>query len=347
MKKLILLLLSLCLLIIAACSSQPEEAAAEPKEPVSTQEPVELPVEPEPEPVNRSVFNGEEISGDQNTCQAFGIIIENTASARPQSALGLADLVYENAVETYTITRFLAIFASEHPTKVGPVRSSRIPFVRMIQEWGLPYAHYGSAATGQGDAKSLLESIDVPIRFDGHKGINHEFYSRDSARKAPHNAYFNAKDALVKIPELEYKKLFDFDERTNIDQQDASTVSLRYASSNQVRYEYDSVNKSYLRFINDKPMLDAYMDDQIRVTNIIVLHAPHTTAEKAQYVLVDFLGEGKAEYFVNGKYEEGIWKKASYEERTEYFDSTGNPIVLLPGNTWIQVVHGKVEITKE
>jgi hypothetical protein len=94
-------------------------------------------------------------------------------------------------------------------------------------------------------------------------------------------------------------------------------------------------------------MLDAYMDDQIRVTNIIVLHAPHTTAEKAQYVLVDFLGEGKAEYFVNGKYEEGIWKKASYEERTEYFDSTGNPIVLLPGNTWIQVVHGKVEITKE
>ena len=66
----------------------------------------------------------------------------------------------------------------------------------------------------------------------------------------------------------------------------------------------------------------------------------------AQYVLVDFLGEGKAEYFVNGKYEEGTWKKASYEEQTEFYDSTGNPIVLLPGNTWIQVVHKNVEINK-
>jgi hypothetical protein len=113
----------------------------------------------------------------------------------------MADIVYENAVETYAITRFLAIFASEHPTKVGPVRSSRIPFVRMVQEWNLPYAHYGSAATGQGDAKSLVESLDIPIRFDGHRGINDEFYSRDKSRKAPHNAYFNAKDALVKIPD--------------------------------------------------------------------------------------------------------------------------------------------------
>lgn len=346
MRKLILLVMSLSLFFILACSPQQEEID-EPKEPDPVTQQPEIIIEPKHK--NRSIFNGKGINEEQNTntYQAFGIIIENTSSARPQSALGLADIVYENAVETYSITRFLAIYASEHPAKVGPVRSSRIPFVRMIQEWGLPYAHFGSAATGQGDAKSLVESIDVPIRFDGHKGINHEFYSRDSARKAPHNAYFNAEDALVKIPELEYEKLFDFDESSNIDQQDASTVSFRYSSGNQVRYAYDSENKNYLRFINDKPMLDAYMNEQIRVTNIIALHAPHTTAESVQYVLVDFLGEGKAEYFVNGKYEEGSWKKASYEERTEYFDSAGNPIVLLPGNTWIQVVHDKVKITIE
>ncbi len=351
MKKLFLLIISLTLVFVTACTSQQNSIADEPKEPDHVSEvPDNTPQIPDNnpiKPINRSVFNGKEINEDQNTYQAFGIIIENTSAARPQSALGMADIVYENAVETYAITRFLAIFASEHPTKVGPVRSSRIPFVRMVQEWNLPYAHYGSAATGQGDAKSLVESLDIPIRFDGHRGINDEFYSRDKSRKAPHNAYFNAKDALVKIPELEYKKHFNFDEVSNIDEQDVSTISFRYSSSNQVRYEYDTENKNYLRFINNEPMIDEYMDAQIRVTNIIALHAPHTTAERAQYVLVDFLGEGKAEYFVNGKYEEGTWKKTSYEEQTEYYDSEGNPIVLLPGNTWIQVVHKNVEINTD
>lgn len=340
MKKLIVLIMSLSLLFASACFFQQEDNADEPEEPDPIpQDPADY--------TNHSVFNGKGISDDQNTYQAFGIMIENSEGARPQSALGLADIVYENAVETYTITRFMAIFASEHPTKVGPVRSARIPFVRMIQEWGLPYAHFGSAATGLGDAKSLIESIDIPMRFDGHQGINDEFYSRDNTRKSPHNAYYNAEEALAKIPDLEYEKHFNFDETTNVDQQDISTISLGYSSGNQVRYEYDSENKNYLRFINNEPMMDEYMDDQIRVTNIIALHAPHTTAETAHYVLVDFLGEGKAEYFINGKYEEGTWKKSSYEDKTEYFDSEGNPIALLPGNTWIQVVHDNVEIIKE
>jgi hypothetical protein len=67
--------------------------------------------------------------------------------------------------------------------------------------------------------------------------------------------------------------------------------------------------------------------------------------ERAQYVLVDFVGTGKAEFFVNGKYEEGTWKKASYNDVTEFYDSEGESIVLLPGNTWIQVVSPRVEIT--
>ena len=347
MKKIILLIISLTLLFTAACSPKQEIAEDKPAEPV-TQVPDETP-DPDNKaqgPVYRSIFNGKEISQDQKTYQAFGIIIENTSAARPQSALGLADIVYEIAVETYAYTRFLAVFASEHPTKVGPVRSSRIPFVRIAQEWNLPYAHYGSAKTGRGDALSLVESLNLPIRFDGHRGINDEFYSRDKSRKAPHNAYFNAEAALVKIPEQEYEKHFDFDESINIDEQDAVEISLRYSRINQVKYVYDEENRSYLRFINDEPMMDAYMNDQIRVTNIILLHAPHETAERAQYVLVDLIGEGKAEYFGNGKYEEGTWKKSSYDDKTEFYDGNGNPIVLLPGNTWIQVVHDKVGIDK-
>lgn len=308
-----------------------------------------VPINPENEEEAKyfSIFNGGRLSENQTEYEAFAIMISNSREARPQSALGLADIVYEIAVETYSITRFLAIFGSNHPDKIGPVRSARIPFVRMIQEWNLPFAHYGSAAKGQGDALSLLQSIKPPIRFDGHKGINNEFYFRSSDRKAPHNAYFDSKRALEKIPELEYESHFKFNDETNISGDIISTLSLRYSSYTPVKYEYDKQSNKYKRFIHDEPMMDAYTNEQIRVTNIIVQHAPHTMVEKANYVLVDFLGEGKAEYYINGHYEEGTWKKESFTTITHFYNAKGEPIILLPGNTWIQVVHPKVKIDKE
>src|SRR5699024_6083318 len=114
MKKIFMVVIFISLFFISACSFQEQEGIYESEEPNDPSQEVGY--------INHSIFNGEGIHKDQNTYQAFGIMIENSTDARPQSALGLADIVYENAVETYTITRFLAIFASEHPTMVGPVR---------------------------------------------------------------------------------------------------------------------------------------------------------------------------------------------------------------------------------
>ena len=299
------------------------------------------------EVLNRSLFNGSIIESDKKEYQAFGIMISNSKEARPQSALGVADVVYEVAVETYSITRFLAIFGSNYPEKVGPARSARTPFIRMIQEWGLPFAHYGSAATGEGNALALIEQINPPIRFDGHKGINSKFYFRSTDRKAPHNAYFNSEQALERIPSLKYEQHFNFDSETNIEKKSINSLSLFYSSYTPVKYEYNSVSKKYERFIHDQPMMDAYTDEQISVTNIIVQHAPHRMVEKANYVLVDFIGEGKAEYYINGYYEEGTWEKVSFDSITHFYKSNGEEIVLLPGNTWIQVVHPNVKIDRE
>ena len=164
--------------------------------------------EPEPpivlEPIIRNIFNGSEIDAEQDY-QAFAIMIENTKDARPHSGIGSADIVYEISVDGWAISRFFAIFGNDHPNKVGPVRSARVPFAELQKEWNLPFAHFGSAEVGQGNALAILTSINLPIRFDGHKGLNAEFFSRDNSRSAPHNAYFNAENALVKIPSLTYE----------------------------------------------------------------------------------------------------------------------------------------------
>lgn len=313
-------------------------------------DPILIDYEPQ-EPIDeiiglRHPFNGRIIEEEQ-AWPAFAAIIENTSQARPHSGIALADIVYEIAVEGYSITRFFAIFSENHPSKIGPIRSARIPFAQLLIEPLYPFVHFGSAETGEGNALTIIESLNLPIRFDGHKGINASFFFRDDSRRAPHNAYFDASRALSRIPSREYVSHFIFNEESNINNRRVSELSLRYSSSNTVRYIFDDSNQNYRRFIGDDPMLDTVSESQVSVTNIIVLHAPHRVVEQVRYVLVDFIGEGKAEFFVNGYHEVGHWIKESETSKTQFFDSQGQEIVLLPGNTWIQVVHPNVEILRD
>lgn len=303
----------------------------------------ELPIEV---PIIRHAFNGQIIDSEQEY-QAIAIMMSNSKEARPHSGINLADIVYEVTVDGWSITRFMAVFAEDLPTKVGPVRSARLPFAELLKELKLPFAHFGSATTGLGDALTVLKSINLPIRFDGHRGLNDEFYSRDSNRSAPHNAYFNASKALAKIPTFDYEPRFLFDEETSVNDSTVNSLEIKYSTYNTVNYTYDISSKKYLRSINGDVMRDTYTDSQVSVTNIIILHAPHRDVEAVRYVIVDFVGEGKAEFFANGHYEVGKWTKSSATSLTQYFDSEGNEIILLPGNTWIQVVHPNVTIAKE
>src|SRR5260370_480965 len=53
---------------------------------------------------------------------ALSVKIENAPEARPQTGLQNADIVYEQIVE-YGITRFMAVFNSNVPPILGPIRS--------------------------------------------------------------------------------------------------------------------------------------------------------------------------------------------------------------------------------
>lgn len=323
---------------------RPSQTIEDPDDEVVVEDPVEEPVEEPVTEVFRSVFNGSSVE-EGIKYKAVAVMIENSSAARPQSGISLADIVYEIAVDGWQISRFLAIFQSQMPSKVGPNRSARIPFVQIQLEWMLPFAHYGAAETGLGNAYSIIRNTKWPIRFDGVSGLNDQYFSRDLSRYAPHNAYFDAKSSLAKIPELSFERRFLFDDDPSVGTTMANAIQLDYSSINKIKYSFDPISKKYLRYINDQPMMDDYNNEQVSVTNIILLYAPHTAVEKYDYVLVNFISTGKAEFFVNGQYIEGKWVKSSEKAITQYFDLVGNEIRFLPGNTWVQVVSERVKIS--
>lgn len=76
-------------------------------------------------------------------------VVENHSDSRPQSGLGLADVVYE-AVAEGGITRFLGVFycgAASAELKIAPVRSARVYFIKWAAEYGENplFLHVGGA----------------------------------------------------------------------------------------------------------------------------------------------------------------------------------------------------------
>lgn len=100
----------------------------------------------------------------------LGIMVENSTDARPQSGLSSADVIYE-AVAEGGITRFLNIFYCDDAKYIGPVRSARIYFVKLLQGYGeYPlYAHVGGANT-DGPADALGEIDD--LGWAGYNDLN-------------------------------------------------------------------------------------------------------------------------------------------------------------------------------
>ncbi len=64
---------------------------------------------------------------------------------RPQSGVNQADLVYEYEVEG-GVTRFAAIFRSNAPTHVGPVRSGRLMDLNLVPMYEALFSYSGASA---------------------------------------------------------------------------------------------------------------------------------------------------------------------------------------------------------
>lgn len=307
-------------------------------------------------PVIRNQFDGSPLEeGETQTYKAVAVLVNNSAVARPHSGLSKADVVYEVIKEEYLETRFMAIFEGEFPEKVGPLRSIRVPFVRIFNEWQTALVHYGGAGpVAQNGSKNpdsvnalaLLQKSYVPYRFDAVAGINDSYFFRTTDKAAPHNAYINLKEASQDFPDVWVKDHFKFDEEDFSTSSDpANTIEIDYPTetANKVTYEFDSAKKVYNRFINEKEHMDVLYDTQITATNVIVQYLEHT--EVNGYVLVELKYQGDADYFVNGKHITGYWVKDFEGDTTHWFTDDEQELVLLPGTTFIQIVPIDFEIS--
>lgn len=255
----------------------------------------------------------------------YGVVIDNIAAARPQHGLVQADVIYEYEVEG-KITRYLALY-SQFPTKVGPVRSARQHNMILALENNVRFIHAG----GSTDNLQLLKELNVrhtdALTFRGKQ------FFRDSSRRAPHNLYVNLKELNLEEPSRSVVVRPAYISREG---QKKLSFSIDYGNNHSVSYKYVEKDGVYYRYINNKQHFDAN-GEPIKARNIIVQYTPFYNDARGRPT-AELVGEGAIDFYSQGKYFKGKWRKDSVAEPTRFYYEDGQEIERVYGQTWIQIV---------
>jgi hypothetical protein len=272
------------------------------------------------------------------------VMVENSPPARPQSGLDKADIVYEILAEG-EITRFVAVFQSQSPEVVGPVRSIRPYFVEIGDGLDALIVHAGWSP----DAMKMLKDRKL-AHFDEVYGDG-AYYWRSSERKKPHNLY----TSIGKIREGAEKKGYRQEwhgldipfaadgEKAAAAGDPAGEITIPYIQGYYVRYIYNEESKQYERYMLGEPHKDKESGELLKGANIIIGKARHQILDSAGRRDVDVLGPGEGYLAQRGKIRPVTWE--SRDGIIRVFDEQGGEIEWLPGTTWIHIIPQSSEVT--
>lgn len=294
-----------------------------------------------------SMLSGKEISYDNSKDPIFAVMLDNHPSARPQSGLNDADIIYEFKAEGQ-YTRYLAIFQTNKSTQIGPVRSARPYFVNTAGEYDAIYAHWGGSDAGY----AQISDYDVKD-LDGIFLEGSTYYrNKDVKKYAPHNGYTNYE--LLKKSAEDFGYLNDIDPKTNLkfdtssdlenikeemDDIKATKMSFDFFKNfYNMTFEYDEENNNYKAYRNGDVLIDEKDGTEVRPSNIILQFADSKVTGPKLTLTIDHIGTGSGKLFTNGKVIDITWEKSSELSPTIFKDHNGNYITLSPGLTLVEVL---------
>ena len=272
--------------------------------------------------------------------------VGNDPGARPQVALNEADLVYEEVVEWW-VTRFTAIYLSQDPEMIAPIRSARLINLHLTPQYQGALANSGGSdqvrwELSQSDMVNLDEFYSPQPYFYRE---NEGWQTRLAFNAAVAREYManNDLEADVKLRGFTFSPKIDLKDFPQEAVGEAEVVIVPYPrQTSQTTWEYDPISGKYLRFTSGEPMMD-FAGNQITASNVIIYFTEHQETDivedsnGATSIRIVATGFGTAWIGRDGKILKGNWE-TNGRETPKFFFNDGQPIPLKPGNSWVEVV---------
>lgn len=339
----------LAVLFLAACT----ESAGEEDPPVETteketavvkKEEIVIVEEKERNDSNTFPLTGEETE-EKTDHRILSVMVNNHLKARPQSGLSQADIVFEILAEAQ-ITRFLALFHSDIPDTIGPVRSARAYYFQIAEGYDALYTYHGASnAINHQVANSGVAYLDGAT-YDNNGWL----FKRTADRPAPHNSYLLTEGVARAMESKGYEadltsEAMPFAEEAGVTAgTHVENVEITYGSRTQVSFTYDRENEQFLRSSDGEATIDRANSERIAVENVWIIEADHQVVDDAGRRDIDLTTGGSSYLLQKGQMQEVEWKNV--DGRLLPFED-GQPLPFVPGQTWVNVIPVNAEVDTE
>jgi hypothetical protein len=280
----------------------------------------------------RSPFTGEQV---RSLNRVLAVKIDNIGLARPQTGLTHADIVYVLPVEG-GLSRFLAVFSSDYPPVIGPVRSAREADLELLRQFGRPAFAYSGATA------ALLPYIHRTARIvDLYDGITSGYY-RDNSRTAPYNLYAHTRQLLRQAPQA--SKARDIGFRFGPPPpggKAARSASVSYPAAS-FRFTWSAAKSRWLVSMDGSRAV-ATDGGRLSPATVVIQYTTVRTSRFLEYgkppPYAESTGSGTALVLRDGKAWTTHWSRPEANGGTTFTTASGQRMTFAPGQVWVVLAY--------
>jgi len=311
------ILIPLIFLLVTACSSVSDTTTSQPSDPPAPPKPLVHP-----------------LSGrDASAAAVLAVKIDDTEPAHPQIGLASADVVYVEQVEGGLI-RLAAIFSSEIPPEIGPVRSARISDIDIL-------APYGRVAFAYSGAQSRLLPVIAKANVVnlGAQRESSKIYHRDKTRYAPTNLILNPIALLAKAEGVVSAKSVGWNFGPMPAGGETITSVEVHWPATWYRATWSSTENRWLLSYDgdaDVDSLGAQLGPSTLVVQMVDIH-PSEYGDKfgGNTPKSETVGTGNALVLRDGRVFKTTWSRPDMASGTTFTLPDGKEMLFAPGQVWI------------
>jgi hypothetical protein len=263
--------------------------------------------------------------GKKSDNVVVAVKIDNVAAARPQVGINRADMVVVERVEG-NLTRMMAIFHTEFPHRVGPVRSARNTDVRLLPMFGKP------ALVFSGANRKVLRQVRHSPYVRPVKRVN-----RDYRRVAPHNVIVHLNN-VAKLPDIGKARPMGYTFGSGSQWKSAAEATSVKIDIGVDTFGFKYTDGRYQTRWNGQLNADGDTHKPVLTDNIVRLKVkskPDTQTTSKKSNVAETIGSGEAIVYSQGKKVSGTWKRDKLNGPMTLKDAHGKNIPLKKGKTWI------------
>ncbi|MFG3407145.1 DUF3048 domain-containing protein [Streptomyces sp. NPDC048142] len=271
-------------------------------------------------------------SGAGGAADVLAVKIDNVAPARPHTGLEQADIVYVEQVEA-GLSRILAVYSSDLPPVIGPVRSARETDLELLRQFDRPTLAFSGAQS------RLLPVIDRAPLDAVPPSKAPRAYFRAPDRAAPHNLYLRPEripftaSGVNAVEELGLKAGAP---PPGGEPEDSRTV--RYPSAS-VTFTWSAEHERWLVSLDGSPARTAEGGrlgaGTVLVQDVTVRPSDLRDRSGSISPFTETVGAGSAVVLRDGRAYEARWARASADADTVFSTPDGRRVDLADGPLWI------------